>query len=138
MLFNVRNRNFELELIFSAARSGGPGGQSVNKVNTKVELRFNIPDSELLSIEEKERLLDKLSAKITNNGELIIVSQASRSQTKNKEKAVKRFYTTLEKALQKPKKRKPTKPTRAAQEKRIEEKKKQAQKKSRRQDPFKE
>jgi ribosome-associated protein len=100
-----------------------------------VELRFHIPDSELLSQEEKERLLEKLSSKITKEGELIITAESKRSQVKNKEIAVEKFYTTLEKALKKRKKRKPTKPTKAAKEKRLQKKKKRSDIKSKRKPP---
>jgi ribosome-associated protein len=116
------DRDFKSEFIFSASRSRGPGGQNVNKVSTKVELRFNIRASALLDETEKQVLFDKLSNKINSNGELIIVSQSERSQLKNKEKATERFYQILNKALTPRKKRLPTSPTRASKEKRLEEK----------------
>jgi ribosome-associated protein len=132
---NVRDRDFLPEFEFSASRSSGPGGQNVNKVSTKVELRFNINNSVLLTDEEKEILLSKLSNKINNVGELIIVSQSERSQIKNKEKTIARFYKMIEQALTSPKKRKKSVPTKSSVEKRLKEKQITAQKKADRKDP---
>jgi ribosome-associated protein len=126
----LNDRDFSRELQFSASRSSGPGGQNVNKVNTRVELRFHIASSALLS--EKIRLLEKLAKKINSEGELILVSQTERSQLKNKEKVTERFYSLLSRALTPRKKRKPTKPSQASKEERLEEKRKQAEKKERR------
>jgi ribosome-associated protein len=124
--------DFSREFLFSASRSSGPGGQNVNKVSTKVELRFDILNSNLLSEEEKEILLIRLQKKINSEGFLIIVSQSERSQLKNKEKTIEKFYALLKKSLTPKKKRKPTKPNAAAKEKRLEEKKMNAEKKTRR------
>jgi ribosome-associated protein len=101
----------------------------VNKVNTKVELRFSITNSQLFTLEEKETLLLKLVNKINNDGELIIVSQTERSQFKNKEKTIEKFYALIEKALTPRKKRKPTKPSAAAKAKRLEAKRIKSEKK---------
>jgi ribosome-associated protein len=128
----LNDRDFINELHFSASRSSGPGGQNVNKVNTKVELRFDIASSTLLSDEEKALLVEKLSKKINGEGELILVSQSERSQLKNKEKAIEKFYSLLTRALTPRKKRKPTTPSQASKEERLEEKRKQAEKKERR------
>jgi ribosome-associated protein len=128
----LTERDFSSELHFSASRSSGPGGQNVNKVNTKVELRFNIPSSSLLSDEEKGLLMEKLARKINSEGELILVSQTERSQLKNKEKAIEKFYSILTRALTQRKKRKPTKPSQASKEERLETKRKLAEKKERR------
>ena len=128
----LNDRDFSRELQFSASRSSGPGGQNVNKVNTRVELRFHIASSALLSEEEKILLLEKLAKKINSEGELILVSQTERSQLKNKEKVTERFYSLLTRALTPRKKRKPTKPSQASKEERLEEKRKQAEKKERR------
>lgn len=116
----TKNRDFSDEFIFSASRSGGPGGQNVNKVSTKVELRFNIRTSALLNDKEKQILFDKLSTKINSEDELILVSQSERSQLKNKEKVIEKFYQTLDKALTPKKKRIRTAPTLASKEKRLE------------------
>ena len=126
---------FERELVFTSSRSSGPGGQHVNKVSTKVELRFHIPNSGLLNDEEKDILLIKLKNKINSEGELIIVSQDERSQLKNKEKTIEKFYELLQKALTPPKKRKPTKPTQASKEKRLEKKRIITDKKEKRKPP---
>jgi ribosome-associated protein len=128
----LEGRDFTRELIFTASRSSGPGGQNVNKVSTKVELRFDVPHSLLLTDEEKEILLVRLEKKITSEGFLIIVSQSERSQLRNKEKTVERFYALLKKALTPKVKRKPTKPGPAAREKRLEEKRIVSEKKARR------
>jgi ribosome-associated protein len=128
----LNDRDFSSELHFSASRSSGPGGQNVNKVNTKVELRFDIASSNLLSDEEKILLLEKLAKKINSDSELILVSQTERSQIKNKEKVIEKFYSLLIRALTPRKKRKPTKPSQASKEERLEEKRKQAEKKERR------
>jgi ribosome-associated protein len=93
----LNNRDFQSEFQFSASRSGGPGGQNVNKVSSKVELRFNVLNSNLLDETEKKIIQEKLGSRINNNGELIMVSQSERSQLKNKEKVVERFYLLLSK-----------------------------------------
>lgn len=134
-MFDFLKIPFERELVFTSSRSSGPGGQHVNKVSTKVELRFHIPNSDLLNDEEKDILLIKLKNKINNEGELIIVSQDERSQLKNKEKVIEKFYELLQKALIPPKKRKPTKPTQASKEKRLEKKRIIADKKEKRKPP---
>jgi len=128
----LNDRDFSSELHFSASRSSGPGGQNVNKVSTKVELRFHVTSSTLLSDDEKILLIEKLVKKINSEGELILVSQTERSQMKNKEKVIEKFYSLLTRALTPRKKRKPTKPSQASKEERLEEKRKQAEKKERR------
>jgi ribosome-associated protein len=128
----LSGRDFSKEFIFSASRSRGPGGQNVNKVSTKVELRFDVPNSNILTEEEKEILLIHLQKNINTKGFLIIISQSERSQLKNKEKTIDKFYALLNKSLTKRIKRKPTKPNTAAKEKRLEEKKLNAEKKERR------
>jgi ribosome-associated protein len=128
----LNDRDFINELHFIASRSSGPGGQNVNKVNTKVELRFHVASSAILSEEEKSLIMAKLAKKINSEGELILVSQSERSQLKNKEKAIEKFYSLLTRALTPRKKRKPTKPSQASKEERLEEKRKLAEKKERR------
>jgi len=131
----LSGRDFTRELLFSASRSSGPGGQNVNKVSTKVELRFDIPHSYLLSEEEKLKLISLLQNKINSEGYLILVSQSERTQLKNKEKVTEKFYALLKKSLTPKKKRKPTRPSIASKEKRLEDKKLNAEKKSRRASP---
>ena len=128
-------QDFSSEFQFSASRSGGPGGQNVNKVSTKVELRFDIHGSLLLSEDEKALLISKLVNKINSIGELIIVSQSERSQLKNREKTVEKFYILLEKAFTPAKKRKKSKPTQTSIEKRLKTKQIVAKKKVERKNP---
>ncbi len=120
------------ELHFQATRSSGAGGQHVNKVSSKIELRFSIINSSALSEEEKIQLQQKLKTQLTKNQEIIITCQDSRSQHKNKEIAIKKLIDLLQKSLLKPKKRKRTKPSKQAVKKRLEKKAKQALKKENR------
>lgn len=117
------------ELMFKTSRSSGSGGQNVNKVSTKVELRFDIENSVLLSDYQKKRIRIKLKNRISNDGILILTSDTERTQLGNKKKVVELFFKLIEKALQKPKKRIKTKPTKASREKRLKNKKNQSEKK---------
>ncbi|HBF88572.1 MAG TPA: aminoacyl-tRNA hydrolase [Bacteroidales bacterium] len=126
----LQNRDFTEEFIINASRSSGAGGQNVNKVNTKVELRFNISDSKLLTDAEKETIANKLKNRINNDGFFILSCQEERSQLKNKEIVINRFYELLNKALIPRKKRKPTKISKAVKEKRFQNKKNQSEKKN--------
>ncbi|HOP00501.1 MAG TPA: alternative ribosome rescue aminoacyl-tRNA hydrolase ArfB [Bacteroidales bacterium] len=131
----IKARIVPAELKFSASRSGGPGGQNVNKVNTRVELRFNVADSPSLSKGEKEMLMILLKNRINAEGELLIVSQSERSQLLNRQKAEERFYRIIASALTEKPVRKPTKPTAASKMKRIEKKKVRAKIKNLRKEP---
>ena len=124
------------ELSFKAVRSSGKGGQHVNKVSTSVELYFNVPESSVLNDEQKELILSKLKNRINNEGELIVVSQTERSQLANKKKVIQRFDELISKALQKKKKRIPTKISETKKRQRLEEKKKQGEKKAFRKKDF--
>ena len=126
---SISARDFTGELTFTASRSSGPGGQNVNKVSTKVELRFNIGESRLLTELEKDLIREKLGKKISSEDDLIIVSQSERTQLKNKEKTIGKFYELLVKALTPKKRRKPTKPSGESKEKRLEAKRINAEKK---------
>jgi ribosome-associated protein len=116
----LKARNLEKEFIFSTSRSSGPGGQNVNKVNTKVELRFNLLLTSGFSQTEKERLFEKLKNKINSEGELILISQLERSQLLNKIIVTEKFYDIVAKALTIPLKRRSTKPTLASKLKRLD------------------
>ncbi|GEO02678.1 aminoacyl-tRNA hydrolase [Adhaeribacter aerolatus] len=122
--------DFSREFEYRTSRSGGPGGQNVNKVSSKVELRFHVDNSELLTTEEKALVHEKLSNYITQEGYLQLICQTERSQLANKENCIQKFYELLAKAFAKQKVRKATKPSRAAQQERIATKKKHADKKA--------
>jgi ribosome-associated protein len=128
------NRINTAEFQFSASRSSGPGGQNVNKVNTRVELRFNIMNSPSLNDEEKALVSTVLKNKMNSEGYLLIVSQSERTQLQNKKKAEETFYRLMARALTRKIERKPTKPTAASKIKRFEQKKKRSLVKSLRKD----
>ena len=111
------------ELRFAASRSDGPGGQHVNKVNTRVELRFDIKGSLNLEQDQKDLIYLKLGNRINKEKELILVCQESRSQNRNKEIVLEQFFSLLEHALIPIKKRKPTKPSYKSVQKRLDSKK---------------
>lgn len=129
---HLQDRDFTKEFIFQASRSGGAGGQNVNKVATKVELRFHVDSSELLTGEEKALVHKKLGNRISSEGYLQVVCQEERSQLRNKELCVQRFYALLRLAFTKQKKRTATKPTKASVRRRLEGKKRQSDKKGNR------
>ena len=123
------------ELRFKAVRSSGAGGQHVNKVSSKVELYFDLATSVAFTEKEKQLLLKNLSNRINKEGVLKIYSSESRSQHTNKEKVVKRLFKMIEKGLIVPKKRRPTKMSRAQKIKRLDNKTKHATKKILRKKP---
>jgi ribosome-associated protein len=120
-------KDLQSELSFKTSRSGGAGGQNVNKVSTKVEINFDIAASNILTSEQKTLLLEKLGSQLTKEGMLQIISQTERTQLGNKTKAIEKFYKILEKAFFVPKKRKPTKPSKSAKERRLISKKKHSE-----------
>lgn len=134
-LSETQKEKLQNEISYSATKSGGPGGQNVNKVNTSVELRFSISQSTILDEAQKQIVSDKLKKRINTDGELVLVSRSSRSQLQNKTKVTEKFFELLEKALTPAKPRKKTKPTAASRKKRLENKKKQSEKKDLRKPP---
>ena len=123
------------ELEFTASRSDGPGGQNVNKVSSKITLRFNIRGSALLTAEEKDRIEKKLANKLTKDGVLILSSQTRRSQLQNKVDCEEKLNSLLLVALNVEKTRKKTKATKSSREKRKFSKMLNSEKKKWRQKP---
>jgi ribosome-associated protein len=123
------------ELEFTTSRSSGPGGQNVNKVNSKVTLRFDIRNSPVLTDDEKAILSHKLKSRMTIDGVLLLSSQDKRSQLQNKEEVVLKLEQLIAKAFEKKKPRKATKPSKAAKQDRINKKKIHSEKKKWRQRP---
>ncbi len=117
------------EITITASRSSGPGGQNVNKVSTKVTLRFNVTGSQRLSEEQKSRIREKLKNVITRDGSIVIHEETRRSQAANRKRILEKFAAMVRKALVVPKKRVPTGVSRAQKEKRLEDKKIQSKKK---------
>jgi ribosome-associated protein len=136
-MIDLSTYNLAPELEFSSSRSGGKGGQNVNKVETKIELTFDVQNSKALSDKEKQVIMEKLSNRIDKEGKLRVVSQKHRSQIQNRAETVKKFYELLEKAFKPVKKRVKTKVPKSVNEKRIEEKKKTGEKKKMRTKPIK-
>ena len=118
-----------LELRWSNSRSPGPGGQHVNKANTRVRLRWNILQSRLLSEEQRLHLLSKLAGRLTANGDLHIDSALTRSQAANRQDALAKLNELLRQAFAPTAARRATRPTAAARKKRLRSKKKQSEKK---------
>ncbi|MFN0728181.1 alternative ribosome rescue aminoacyl-tRNA hydrolase ArfB [Polaribacter gochangensis] len=123
------------ELHFKATRSSGAGGQHVNKVSSKIELFFDLENSAQFSEEEKSLLLKNLATRLTKENILILTCDESRSQHKNKEMAIQRFLAIITQGLIIPKKRKPTKPSKASVRRKAENKKKISVKKALRKKP---
>jgi ribosome-associated protein len=114
------------ELVYTASRSSGPGGQHVNTSDTRIQVRWNVQETSALSEPERFRVLTKLASRLTEAGELILASDTHRSQRRNKEDVTERLAEMVAQALVRPKPRKKSKPTRAAREKRLDEKRKKS------------
>jgi ribosome-associated protein len=117
------------EVSFATSRSGGPGGQNVNKLETRVTVRFDLAGSTVLSEEQKARLRERLATRITRDGVLQVTSQRHRSQGANRDAAVERFAELLRESLREEPPRKKTRPSRAAKARRLDAKRRQSQRK---------
>ncbi len=117
------------ELDVKVSRSSGAGGQHVNKTSSRVEIFWNIPASRALTDEQRARLLDKLSSRLSTDGSIRVVASDMRSQSRNRDLAEERLAELVRRSLVVPRKRKPTRPTRAAKEARLESKKRHSHKK---------
>ncbi|HYQ25991.1 MAG TPA: alternative ribosome rescue aminoacyl-tRNA hydrolase ArfB [Polyangiaceae bacterium] len=122
----------EAELRWTAVRASGPGGQNVNKVSSKIDLRFDFEDSSALSDELKARLRSKAAARLDAEGQIQITSQLTRNQSDNLEDARQKLAVLLRSAMTTPKARRKTKPSRAKKAKRVAEKRVHAAKKQNR------
>ena len=118
------------EFQFTTSRSGGPGGQSVNKVNTRVTLRRNVVNAESISEEQRQVILTKLKKLINKEGEVVLSTHGSRSQHRNKQESIDKLAKYLLEAFKTAKPRKATKPTKGSIKRRLENKKKQGIKKT--------
>jgi len=123
------------EIQFSYACSGGPGGQNVNRVETKVILRLPIASSTSFNTEQRELLLERLGSRLTKDGDLVLHASRHRFRERNREDALERLVAVLRGALMVQKKRRPTRPTRGSKLRRLDTKRKQGDKKRLRRDP---
>ncbi len=123
----------ENELEFEFARASGPGGQNVNRRETKVRVRWNIEKTQVLAEEQKEQLRQSSLVQLTIDGDIIVEAQEERIQERNREIAVRKLNDIVNRALEKKKKRISTKPSKSAKERRLDEKKKKSQLKKARQ-----
>jgi len=123
------------ELLYRASRSGGPGGQHVNTSSSRIEVWWDVGGSPSLTDEQRSQLLQRLASRLDSSGRLRLVASGSRSQLRNREEATERLRAVIAGALVVRKKRRPTKPSRAAKDARLEAKRRRAATKQRRRDP---
>lgn len=123
------------ELTFQFSRSGGPGGQNVNKVNTRVQMRWNVEETEALPEEVRMRLKTLQRRRVNNKGELMIAGQRHRDQARNIEDCLAKLQEMVAEAAVKPRRRRPTKPTAGARRRRLQAKRERSEKKQRRRPP---
>ncbi|SDS61287.1 ribosome-associated protein [Mucilaginibacter mallensis] len=133
---NLNKESLQKTITYKTSRSGGKGGQNVNKVSSKVELLFSIGDSTLFTDEEKDLLKDKLQSRFNKDGYIQVICDEERSQYLNKEKAIERLIILLKNALHKPKVRRATRVSKAAKAARLENKRLNAAKKEGRKSKF--
>jgi ribosome-associated protein len=126
---NLTKADLQRNVQYKTSRSGGKGGQNVNKVSSKVELLFSISESDLFTDEEKQLMLSRLQSRLNKDGLLQIVCDEERSQYLNKERALEKLNEILIKALHQPKKRKKSKPSKASIAARLDEKRRASLKK---------
>ncbi len=120
------------ELVFTASRASGPGGQHVNTTDSRIQVRWNVLESDALTEAERTLIRKNLASRLTESGDLILASDTHRSQRRNREDVTQRLAALLREALIPPKPRKKTKPTRASREKRLDEKRKKSRTKENR------
>ncbi len=134
---NINHSIIEDEIELNFVRSSGSGGQNVNKVSSKVQLKWNVDNSSLFSDYQKNKIKEFLKNKINKEGFLILEAEEYREQSKNRQEVLKKFTELIQQSLKEQKYRKKTKPTRSSQEKRIKAKKEISQKKQSRKQPIK-
>ena len=130
---NFNKADLQKEVIYKASRSGGKGGQNVNKVSTKVELLFDVERSELFTDEDKLLIVNKLQNRLNKDGYVQVISEEERSQLLNKERAMDKLVSLLTQALHRPKARRATKISKGVKAKRLDQKRMQSVKKQMRQ-----
>jgi ribosome-associated protein len=125
----------EAELELRASRSSGPGGQGVNTTDSKVELRWDVANTQALSDAQRQRVLDRLGSRITADGVLLLQASEQRSQQRNRQAALARLRALVGEAIEPPKVRRPTRRTRASKERRLQTKKRRGELKQLRRRP---
>jgi ribosome-associated protein len=133
---NITKADLQKEIMYKTSRSGGKGGQNVNKVSSKVELLFSVDDSALLTDDEKALITQKIQSRFNKDGYVQVICDEERSQYLNKEKAIEKLIVLLTRALQVQKPRKATKPGKKAKAERLDNKKAQSAKKENRKRTF--